>query len=332
VTGATRTDKANAPCLVLTGGTGFVGGFLAPRLREVFAGYRTVILGRGGEKIPQGWELTEVDLADETAINAAIAQLKPDILVHLAAQSSVAQAATAAEMTWRVNFCATFALALAVRKYAPDCLFFFTSTGEVYGSGFLAGLAREETPPSPTNAYAISKLAAERMLQDVLPAQTRLVITRALNHSGPGQDERFVLPSFAAQIARAEAGLAEPRIQVGNLSAERDFLHVEDVVEAYIGLLTLGRGLPPRTIVNVCSGRPTRLTDLLDMLLARATIPIEVTVDPARLRPSDIPVAAGDNARLKALTGWQPARPLDQLIDDLLAAQRQKIYPAAAKP
>ena len=120
------------------------------------------------------------------------------------------------------------------------------SSSDVYGASFRQGPATEETPPAPLNPYAASKLAAELMLRDVLPSSSKLIIARAFNHTGPGQDERFVLPSFAAQIARIEAGLAEPRLRVGDLAAERDFMHVADVADAYVRLLERAGGLQRR--------------------------------------------------------------------------------------
>jgi GDP-4-dehydro-6-deoxy-D-mannose reductase len=203
-------------------------------------------------------------------------------------------------------------------------VFLFTSTAEVYGASFLSGTAREDTPTAPTNAYAVSKLAAEYILQNILPPATRLIIARAFNHSGPGQDGRFVLPSFAAQIARAEAGSGPAVIRVGNLDAERDFLHVADVVEAYIALLAATGEQPRLTQVNVASGEAWRLRGLLEGLLARARRSITVEVDPARMRPADIPRVVGDASRLRDLTGWRPRLGVDAILDDLLAYFRAR--------
>lgn len=316
-----------APCILLTGGTGFVGRYLAPRLTELFPEHRRLMLVRSLDGAPEPlWERQAVDFRDAAAIEAVIAEARPSLVAHLAAQSSVALASNAAEETWRVNVISTFTLARAVSQHAPGGVFFLTSTAEVYGASFLAGPAREDTPTAPTNSYAVSKLAAERILQDILPAETRLIIVRAFNHSGAGHDERFVLPSFAAQVARAESGFSPPRILTGNLAAERDFLHVEDVVEAYGRLLSMGvsDALPNRTLVNVASGRAWRLETLVDMLRAKARCPIALELDSSRMRPSDIPSVVGDASRLGALTGWSPALPAERILDDLLASYRFK--------
>ncbi|WP_333835303.1 GDP-mannose 4,6-dehydratase, partial [Rubrimonas sp.] len=148
---------------------------------------------------------------------------------------------------------------------------------------------------------------------------------RPFNHTGPGQDERFVAPAFAAQIARIEAGKAPPAIRVGNLDAERDFLDVRDVVEAYASALLGARSIAPGTVINLASGAPRRIRDLLDALRARARAPVAVETDPTRLRPSDTPRTAGDAARARAMLDWAPRIPWETTLDDLLADWRARI-------
>ena len=168
------------------------------------------------------------------------------------------------------------------------------------------------------SAYARSKAAAEAMLGDALAPTNRLIVARAFNHTGRGQDERFVLPSFAGQIARIEAGRQAPEMRVGNLEAARDFLDVRDVCEAYRALLVTAPGLPMRSVFNVCSGTPRRIADLLETLRGMSRTPVAIRLDEARLRPSDVPVATGANARLRDATGWAPTRPIEKTLRDLL--------------
>lgn len=270
-----------------------------------------------------GWTILSADITDEGAVDRLIADLKPAIVVHLAAQSSVTGQV---ESTWRVNFGGSFNLATAVARYAPHGLFFFSSSGEVYGRSFNGGPATEETCPQPLSAYAASKLAAEAMLRDVLPATSRLIVARSFNHTGPGQDERFVLPAFAAQVARIEAAQIQPVIKVGNLEAERDFLDVRDVVDAYVRLLRLPAAeAGSRLTVNISSGHPRSISDLLRRLMDLSRTPFRVEIDPDRLRPSDIPRAIGRSDRLAGLTGWTPARDFDTTISDLLNWWRLRV-------
>ncbi|BAF86051.1 GDP-mannose 4,6-dehydratase [Azorhizobium caulinodans] len=302
------------PVLLLVGGTGFVGGHLAPALVAAFPRHRRVMLSRGEASARPDWETLEGDLSDAVAMDRIVAELRPEVVIHLAAQASVVSDPNA---TWVVNCGGTFNLARAVARHVPRGLFFFSSSGEIYGESFNDGPAREDTAPRPMNAYAGSKLAAEAVLRALLPQEWRLVIARAFNHTGPGQDERFVLPSFAAQIARIEAGQIAPRIRVGNLAAERDFLHVKDVVAAYIALLHY-EGPERRILVNVASGHVYGISDLLERLRGSARRPFEVEIDPARMRPSDIPCAAGDPSLLKQLVNWTPRHSIQETLDELL--------------
>jgi GDP-4-dehydro-6-deoxy-D-mannose reductase len=316
---------AHFDTVLLTGGTGFVGSHLSAALTARFPRTKLVLLCRPGEKPahPDAKFLT-ADLTDEGAVDAAVAEVRPDLVLHLAAQSSVGTAFGGAELTWRVNFCGTMWLASAIARHCPQAVFLFVSSAEVYGASFREGPAREDTPLLPLNPYARSKAAAEVMLGDVLPASVRLVIARSFNHTGAGQDERFVLPSFAAQIARIETGEQAPQLSVGNLSAARDFMDVEDVVEAYLGLIERV-GLPHRVTCNVASGRAYAISDILERLRGLARTHFDINVDPERLRPSEIASAVGDGSKLQGMTGWIPSRPLDDMLSRLLDYWRERV-------
>ena len=312
--------------ILLTGGNGFVGGYLAPMLFAALPGAEGLMLRRPGTTgCPEGWALVEAEVYDREAVDGIVARFKPDLVVHLAAQTSVGESTSAAETTWRVNFDGSFALASACARTAPAATFFFVSSSEVYGRSFLSGPVREETPLQPMNVYARSKAAAEAVLADVLPAQARLVVTRAFNHTGPGQDERFVLPSFAAQIARIEARLQPPEIRVGNLDAERDFLDVRDVCCAYVALIKAAPALPARSVFNVSSGSSRSIRSLLEVLRSKSSARFEVIVDHLRLRSVEIPNAVGRNDVLRAAVEWKPIYAIDETLAELLRHAREKI-------
>jgi GDP-4-dehydro-6-deoxy-D-mannose reductase len=145
---------------------------------------------------------------------------------------------------------------------------------------------------------------------------------RPFNHIGPGQNIRFAVSAFASQIARIELGLVEPVVYVGDLSAERDFTDVRDIVRAYY--LALERG-EPGAAYNVCSGVAYKMSAVLDRLIALSTLPIRVATDPARLRPVEIPRLIGDYSALHRQTGWQPQIAFDQTLQDVLADWRQRL-------
>jgi GDP-4-dehydro-6-deoxy-D-mannose reductase len=315
--------------ILLTGGSGFVGAHLAGRVAAAWPDARRVMLARPGETVAHpAFSVTTADLLDEAAIDRLVADLAPDLVLHLAGQASIGQAARAAEETWRVNFHGAFGLAAAVARHAPTAVVLFTSTAAAYGASFRDGALDEDAPLRPMDVYSRSKVAAESAMADVLGAGSRLVIARPVNHSGPGQRSRaFVLASFAAQIAEIEAG-AEPRIRVGDLSRARDFLDVRDVVDAYMRLVARAPAFPGGvSIFNIGSGQARTIASLLEEMRGMARRPFEVAVDPALLRPSstDIPVVACDASRLTAATGWRPNYSIAETLGALLEEWRAEI-------
>jgi GDP-4-dehydro-6-deoxy-D-mannose reductase len=288
--------------VLVLGARGFVGRHLVALLRE-----------RGHEVVPADREPHEdalpVDVADSLAVRGALELARPDAVAHLAAQAFVPAALADPAGTFAVNAGGTLHVLEAARAQAagggaaPRVL--VVSSAEVYGAQPPAAYPlRETTAPRPANPYAASKLAAEALAQSYARSYgLDTVVTRAFNHIGPGQDERFAVAGFAAQIARAAAGHG-PLIQVGNLEAARDFLDVRDVCAAY-ALLLEGAG-EPGELYNVASGTATSLKDVLRRLVQIARVPVEIREDPARMRPADVPLSAGDAAKLRAATGWAP--------------------------
>jgi GDP-4-dehydro-6-deoxy-D-mannose reductase len=287
--------------VLVLGARGFVGRHLVALLRE-----------RGHEVVPADREPHEdglpVDVTDPLALRAAFELARPDAVAHLAAQAFVPAALADPAGTFAVNAGGTLhvldaARAQAAGGAAPRVL--VVSSAEVYGAQPPAAYPlRETTAPRPANPYAASKLAAEALAQSYARSYgLDAVVTRAFNHIGPGQDERFAVAGFAAQIARVAAGHG-PLVRVGNLEAARDFLDVRDVCAAY-ALLLEGAG-EPGEVYNVASGAATPLKDVLRQLVQIARVPVEIREDPARMRPADVPLSLGDAAKLRAATGWAP--------------------------
>ena len=297
--------------VLVTGGGGFVGRRLVKRLA---AAPRTkLFVAQRSDAVPvAGATCVKMDILDRGAVMQAVSEVCPDVIVHLAAQASVGQGLEAATATWSTNVCGTLFLAEAVATHVPDATVLFASTVEVYGLAFNNGEASEITLPQPLSAYAWTKLAAEKALADILPESARLIIVRPSNHSGRGQDNRFVLPSFAAQI---KAGRG---ILVGNLEAKRDFLHVEDVVDAYVKLIDVAPQLSKRSLFNLGSGKVSSVGFLLNRMMELSGTQAKVQVDPNRLRPSDVPVAAVDASLMREKIAWSPQRSLDDMLSDLL--------------
>lgn len=307
--------------LLLTGAGGFVGGYLLPALnaRGVQTEHivATTVLK---ETVKGARETLHLDLSDAVSIKNVIQGVQPGIIVHLAAIAVPSEARRNQDLAWKVNFEGTRHLAAATLSQVPDARFVFTGSAESYGATFneVTGLVPETAALRPATAYGATKAAADIMLGQLANDGLDVVCTRSFNHTGPGQVPDYVVPAFAEQIARIEAGLQEPVLQVGNLDAARDFLDVRDVVRAYaaaaLGPLAPG-GL---RAFNVCSGEARPIQSILDGLLALSDISIRVETDPDRLRPSDVPHAAGDNRALRKAFDWTPEITFEQTLRDTL--------------
>ena len=184
----------------------------------------------------------------------------------------------------------------------------------------------ESCPLRPNNPYSASKGAADLLgVQHFLAHGTDVVMARPFNHAGPRQSSTYVLGALARQVAEVEAGI-KPAVEVGNLEVVRDFTDVRDVVRAYRLLASKG---DPGEIYNLGSGRGTRLADALETLRGLAGAPIEVRVDPARVRPVDQPLLVADASKLRAATGWEPRFSIEATLADMLDDWRRAVRATA---
>lgn len=307
--------------ILLTGAAGFVGRTLLAPLRAAFPGCDLIATARDGELGCQA-----LDITDRAAVAALVETLRPTGLIHLAAVSLVPQARREPDLAWRVNLHGTLNLAVAIERHAPACRCVFVSSGEIYGRSFAAGTALDEAAlPAPMNLYAATKTAADLAIGALASDRLRAVRVRAFNHTGPGQSADFVVAAFARQVARIEAGLQPPVLAVGALDPARDFLDVSDVCAAYVACLRAGGTLPPGTVLNIASGIPRRIGDILSGLLALAGIEAEIAVAPDRLRGSELASACGDAGLARRMLGWRPVVPWPDTLAAVLADWRQRV-------
>jgi GDP-4-dehydro-6-deoxy-D-mannose reductase len=321
--------------LLLTGAGGFVGGHVVSYLCreqpqvEIYG----AVLPQGGITwgSGRGMRVVETDLNDPAQAQALVEAVRPERVLHLAGQASPRHSFLDPGGTLRTNVLGIVHVLDAARDRGlrPDVL--VVGSAEEYGRVRAEELPLVETAPlRPASPYAVSKVAQGALaLLYGRSAAMRVVLTRTFHHTGPGRGEGFAESSFARQIAEIEAGLRPPQLQVGNLDAVRDFTDVRDVVRAYWGLLERGE---PGAVYNVCSGRGRSIRELLELLLRASPARVEVQVDPARLRASEVPVQVGDPSRLRACTGWEPAIPLEQTLGDLLDDWRARVRASAAAP
>ncbi len=302
---------------LVTGAAGFVGQWLTPLLQA--SGRRVVGVSKPGLPTPDlGIEWLEVELSEPAATRAALASVKPQSVVHLAALSNPPLAQRDPLEALRANYVAVDALLAGLAREASSARLLYVGTGEVYGLRPLsAPPVDEEAALAPRNIYSATKAAAERRAR--LAAERDgldVVCVRPFNHTGPGRQGDYAESQFARQIAHAERVGDAPPLRVGNLESVRDFSDVRDVVRAYLLLLERGeRG----AVYNVCSGRPRSIRDLLDGLLACSSADPGVEVDPALFRPTspDACALVGNPERIRAL-GWAPAYTFEESLRDVL--------------
>ena len=306
----------------ITGAYGFVGPYLARELSR--RGRRVYAIDRPEKSAPEQMDVDPlvVELSDPDQVALRIAETRPDEIFHLAAQSSAALSFDEPALTLQQNLMGTVGLLEGIRRAgeangAPQLL--SVGSCEEYGP-----IRKESDLPvtedqalNPASPYAVSKAAQTLLcLQYHQAYDLPIVCTRSFTHTGAGQSSRFVFSSFAKQIAELEAsGASKGTLKVGNLAAVRDVSDVGDVTTAYCELLEKGE---PGRAYNVCSGRGLEIEQGLRSMLQRSTVEIEVEVDPARLRPLDVPRFVGDPSRLEAAIGWKPSRPAEETLAELL--------------
>ncbi len=305
--------------VLITGAAGFAGGHLLDLL-EHDTGSRIVAWRRPGEALPRGrseqgpisW--VTLDLRQRDAVDAAVADARPDFIYHLAGAAHVGEAWKKTAQTLAINALGTHYLLDAVARVGLQPRILIPSSAYVYEAS--PNAIGEDGTVRPNTPYGLTKVAQEMVgLMAFEEHGIPVVISRSFNHVGPRQDPSFSTSSFARQIAMIEMGKAEPVLHVGNLTARRDLTDVRDTVRAYRVMIENGA---PGRVYNVCSGVAHAVEDVLKALLGGARVPIEVRVDPARLRPNDTPIVLGDCRRLRDELGWRPQIPFEQTLRDLL--------------
>jgi nucleoside-diphosphate-sugar epimerase len=299
ITGLDETREGEGKRALITGLRGFTGYYMARELSA--AGYHvhgTVLPGE-----PTGPDIFAVDLLDRASVAAAVEQVRPDVVVHLAAIAFVAH--NDADQMYRVNVVGTRNLleALAAGPHKPSSVL-LASSANIYGNADVA-VIDENVPPNPANDYAVSKLAMEAMARlwlDRLP----ITIARPFNYTGVGQAENFLLPKIVSHF-RKEAR----RIELGNLAIARDFSDVRMVAKSYRRLLAAA---PSGEAFNVCSGQPHSLESLIDMMSEIAGYRIEVHVNPAFVRANEVLTLTGSNAKLAGVIGRIEPTPLSETL------------------
>jgi len=313
--------------ILITGAAGFAGSHLLELLArdgaEIAAWHRPGS-PRPADRAGVVWD--SVDLLDRDQVLRAVRRHPPSAVYHCAGEAHVGRAWEQTASTFATNVRGTHFLIEALRAGRLAVPVFVPSSAMIYKAADRP--LSEDDPRLPAGPYGVSKLAQElltvRAGSDGIDAR----VARAFNHVGARQSPAFAASGFAKQIAEIEAGRSAPEIVVGNLDARREVTDVRDTVRAYRAIVERGR---PGRAYNVCSGRAIAIGEVVERLVARARAAVAIRVDPARFRPSDLPIVEGDPTRIRGELGWAPEIPLDRTLDDLLEYWRVEIKAAALR-
>lgn len=311
---------------LITGGGGFVGQWLA---RALLARGDDVDLTGLGATLTGPDVLTRderhrvrwmpADVRDAEDVELVVQRSKADVIFHLAGVSFPPDAERAPTTTYDINTLGAVRLLSAVRRMrsagVADPLVVIVGSGMQYGAHPADAMPLTESAAQhPTTTYAASKAAQEIAVRQVfVSAGVRVIATRSFNHSGAGHGDQYLLPSLVTRV-RAIAGGAPPRLMLGN-DVVRDYLHVDDVVRAYILLAERGR---EGEVYNVASGHGVSVRELAETVLQRARVRADISTDPGLTRAFDVPINIGSPAKLREHTGWSPTKTHADIIDDLL--------------
>ncbi|MEI7768367.1 MAG: GDP-mannose 4,6-dehydratase [Chloroflexales bacterium] len=312
---------------LITGINGFVGSHLAEHLLqqgdcEVWGLSRSSTIDL--PSLQNQVRLVQADLSNPETTARAILAVRPNLIFHLAGQPFVPESFRDPAATLAANTLGALHIFLTLIAHRLPARVLVVGTMEEYGQIQPEDLPiNEHAPLRPTSPYGVSKVAQSMLgLQYHLSHGLDVVRVRPFIHIGPRQSERFVTAAFARQIARIEHGLQPPVMQVGNLSACRDFTDVRDVVRAYALLMQHGVA---GEVYNLGTGEAVMIRDMLNMLLAESATSVEVQLSADLMRPIDIPLVTCDASKLRACTGWAPSIPIRQSMHDIFAYWRATI-------
>ncbi|TFG90793.1 MAG: SDR family oxidoreductase [Syntrophobacterales bacterium] len=316
--------------VLITGITGFAGSHLAEYILNNHPDITVSGIVRWRSRMDNiipfqdKIHLVEADLKDMVSLKKCLAEVKPDRIFHLAAQSFVPTSWNCPAETFSINCIGQINLFESALLLGLKPRIQIAGSSEEYG--FVSPdevPMTENNPLRPLSPYAVSKVGQDLLAyQYFMSYGLETVRTRGFNHTGPRRGEVFICSNFARQIAVIEKGEAPPVIKVGNLEAKRDFTDVRDIVRAY--WLSLEKG-EAGDVYNIGTGTSYRMQEVLDLLLEMSRVTVSVEVDPKRLRPSDVPILLSDSSKFRKLTGWKPEIPFKQTLQDLLDYWRERV-------
>lgn len=309
-------DKLTQKALII-GAAGFVGGHLIHELMTN-TDWEITASKLSDEVIDESKiNVIDLDILDYQAINNTLSMLKPDFIFHLAAQSSVSFSWKKPQMTVDINVKGTINILESIKKLELQSRVLLIGSSEEYGEvNTNDNPVSESHTTKPLNIYSATK-HMQNILGNIYyrAYHMDILMVRAFNHIGPGQSDQFVVSDFCKQIAEIKLNKRESRILVGNLSAERDFTDVRDIVRGYRMLMLYGES---GKTYNIGQGKAISISDLLNCIIKLSNIDIQVEVDLNKFRPVDTPKIESNIELIKKDIGWVPEISLEESILSIL--------------
>ncbi|XNS85173.1 GDP-mannose 4,6-dehydratase [Vibrio cyclitrophicus] len=284
--------------VLITGANGFTGGFLSRLMTD--SGYE--VIGTCYNNISNGF--IQLDLSDKEAVDSTISTVKPDYIIHLAGLSYVAHSDN--KSFYDINLFGTMNLLQSISSSSVSVKkIIIASSANVYGDVSDGHILDESFPPEPVNHYGMSKLAMEYMSKqyDSVP----IIFTRPMNYTGPGQEDRFLIPKIISHFANDCT-----EIELGNIDVYRDFSDVRDVARYYLGLIESDF---KKGVVNICSGQLYSIKDIINLVEDITGKTIEVKVNQDFIRDNEIKVLAGNPKMIRCITGMSPSYTLKDTLE-----------------
>jgi GDP-4-dehydro-6-deoxy-D-mannose reductase len=322
--------------ILVTGITGFAGSHLAEALLaapgvELFGAARHARWPDGAGALASWLRFQACDLTDAASLDALLRDVRPARIYHLAGYPHAGRSVREVELAWAGNLTATRNLYEAVVRWGGKPRILYVGSGLIYGDPEIPDQAFDErTPLQPTTPYSASKAAADlASYQFTRTAGLEIIRARPFNHIGPRQSPDFAVAHFARQIAAIETGRQPPLVETGNLSPRRDLTDVRDVVRAYLLLMDNGRS---GEAYNIGSGTTRSMQEVVERLLARSGVRVEVQQRPDLVRAKETAHVRADTSKLRRETGWTPAFRLEQSLADILDYWRSVEKSKGASP
>lgn len=302
-----------------------VNGFVGTHLHNELINYGYICYGADldiNNKRYENIEFSKIDILDKELVKKTLGEIKPDFIINLAAVSSVKLSWSIPQKTFDVNVNGAINILESIRELELKTRLLLIGSSEQYGKIDYSKSVSEDMELKALNPYGISKATQEKVARMYVEAYgLDVIMVRAFNHIGPGQDTGFVIPDFATQLIEIENGKLEPKLFVGNLEAERDFTDVRDVVRAYRLILENGKC---GEVYNVGSGKAISIRSILDILMKICNVSIEVNIDKEKLRKIDTPKIECNNSKLISQTGWKPNFKIEDSLKDIMEFYRSK--------